>query len=304
MSGMPRRRAVVVAGWVGAALVLAVGLAGCSRSAQNGDPTKLHQQAEAALTRWDQAVAAAGGTSAFVAVGELTGMIGGDWGPVLADSGKLALMAGDFEAVGSLPSDPPPDGKVQWPDGSTRTVGLISAQQALADVKADSAGSCKECVPLKVTSAQLTTGNVQTEHGLAVAPVWEFRLQDTDVRISRVAVAHLVKVVPPPYDPNDAPQGISIDLATGTAAGRELTVSFTGASTDSGSCGSDYTAEAVESSTAIVAIVTEHPHAGLPGACDDVGYIRTATVELSAPLGNRAVLEVTQGLPVSVTLTP
>jgi hypothetical protein len=39
-------------------------------------------------------------------------------------------------------------------------------------------------------------------------------------------------------------------------------------------------------------------------ACDLVGYRREATVQLAAPLGDRAVLEVKQGLPVPVTLTP
>jgi len=50
--------------------------------------------------------------------------------------------------------------------------------------------------------------------------------------------------------------------------------------------------------------VTEHPHFGLSWACTAVGAFRTADATLSAPLGNRAVLEVTQGMPVSVTLTP
>ncbi len=307
MSGRPRRSGVVAAlGWVGAAIVVAVGLSGCSRPTQNGDPAKLQEQARAALARWDQAVAAAGGESAFVATGQLT-LMTGDWGPdpSFGDNGKIALMAGDFEVNASLPSDTPPDGQVRWQDGSTRTVGLISAQQALADVKAEGSGPCPECVPLKVTGAQLTTAEIQTGRGPSVAPVWEFTLQGTDTTIQHLAVAHLVKVVPPAFDPNDPPQGISIRSATGSASGLELTVSFEGAPEDAGgTCGSDYTAQAVESSTAVVVIVTEHPHSGLPGACSAVGAIRTAGATLSKPLGDRAALEVTQGMPVSLTLTP
>jgi hypothetical protein len=137
-----------------------------------------------------------------------------------------------------------------------------------------------------------------------VAPVWEFTLQGTAVRVTRVAIADRVSVLPPPWDPNNAPVGISIESATGTVAGRQLTVAFTGAP-DPGSqpCGSDYTAEAVESPTAIVVIVTEHPHSAFGEACLDVGARRTAEVELSAPLGERAVLEVKEGRPVAVTLT-
>jgi hypothetical protein len=110
-------------------------------------------------------------------------------------------------------------------------------------------------------------------------------------------------VVPPRWDPNNPPVGISIDSATGTVGGRQLTVAFTGAPApgDQG-CGADYTAEAVESPMAVVVIVTEHPH-GLFEACTGVGARRTAEVELSAPLGDRAVLEVKEGRPVAVLLT-
>ena len=69
------------------------------------------------------------------------------------------------------------------------------------------------------------------------------------------------------------------------------------------SCGADYTAEAVESDTAIVVIVHEHPNPG-GGACALVGATRTAKVTLASPLGKRAVLEIKEGRPVPVTLGP
>ena len=70
MSGKSRRSGVLAGvGWVGATVVLAAGLAACSRPATaNGDPAKVQREAQAALARWDQAVAVAGGESAFVAV--------------------------------------------------------------------------------------------------------------------------------------------------------------------------------------------------------------------------------------------
>ena len=304
-----RTRVLAAVGWIAAAVVLAAGLAACARPAtQNGDPAKIRQQAQAALNRWDKAVAAAGGEAAFVAVGELTLMIGDDWGPdpQVGSNDKIALMSGDFEATVSLPADTPPDGQVKWQAGSTRTVGVISAQQALADMKAEGAatGPCKECTPLKITGAQLTTGTFQTGNGPAVAPAWEFTLEGTPVKIQHLAVSNLVKVVPPAWDENNQPQGIPIRSAATKAGGLTLTATFEGASSEGGSCGSDYTAEAVESGTAVVVIVTEHPHFGVSVACDAVGYFRTADATLAAPLGNRAVLEVTQGMPVSVTLTP
>jgi hypothetical protein len=235
-------------------------------------------------------------------VGELTGQVG-DWELAVGDNNKPALMAGLIEAAASLPAATPPNWELRWQDGSSATVRLISAQQALSELKAEGSGSCPDCVPLQITGAKLTDGQVQTSRGPAEAPVWEFTLQGTAVMVTQVAIADRVTVVPPPWDPNDPPVGISIDSATAAAGGRQLTVSFTGApGPGDRPCGADYTAEAVESQTAVVVIVTEHTN-GLPVPCSAVGAIRTAAVELSAPLGERTVLEVREGLPVAALLT-
>jgi hypothetical protein len=286
-----------------AAVALAAGTSGCGLLPSRDDSARLHQQAQAALTRWTDAVAAVGGQSAFIPVGELTGQVG-DWEEAVGDNNKPALMAGLFEAVVTLPTETPPDGDLRRQDGSIATVPLISAQKALSDLKADAAGSaCPECVPLQITAVRLTTGPVDTSRGPAVAPVWEFTVQGTAVRVTRVAIADRVTVVPPPWDSSDPPAGISIESATGTVAGRQLAVAFTGApDTGDKPCGADYTAEAVESPTAVVVIVTEHRH-GFGEACTLVGARRTAEAELSAPLGERAVLEVREGRPVAVLLT-
>lgn len=66
----------------------------------------------------------------------------------------------------------------------------------------------------------------------------------------------------------------------------------------------DYTAEAVESDLAVVVIVTRHPRVGLGEACTAVGARRTATATLVAPLGDRVVLDLQQGAPVSLVLAP
>jgi hypothetical protein len=294
MTGRLRRLGIV------AALALAAGTSGCGLL-----PSRDDSEAQAALTRWADAVTAAGGQSAFVPVGELTGQVG-DWEEAVGSNNKMTLMAGLVEAAISLPAETPPDGQLRWQDGTTETVRLLSAQGALAGLKADATGSsCPECVPLQITAARLTTGPVDTSRGPAVAPVWEFTLQGTAVWVTRVAIADRVSVVPPPWDPNNAPVGISIDSANGTVGGQHLTVGFTGApgAGDQG-CGADYTAEAVESPTAVVVIVTEYPHSAFFGeSCTAVGAFRTAEVALSVPLGERAVLEVKEGRPVAVLLT-
>ena len=301
MAGRPLLRHGLVA-----TVLLVTGLSGCGLAGlvpPNGDSTRLHQQAQAALTRWADAVAVAGGPSAFVPVGDLTAQVG-DWEEPVGDNNKQALMAGLVEAAVSLPTERPPDGQLRWPDGSTDTVRLNSAQDALAGLKADATGSgCPTCVPLQITAARLTSGSVETSRGPVQAPVWEFTLKGTLVRLTRVAIGASVTVAPPPWDPNDSPVGISIDSASETPSGLELMVEFVGApGPGDQACGADYTAEAVESSLAVVVIVTEHPNIGL-GGCSAVGALRTAEVRLTAPLGARAVLEVKQGLPVAVSLT-
>jgi hypothetical protein len=281
-----------------AAIAIAPVLAGCLGSAD--DPAKLQQQAHAALARWADAVAAAGGQSPVVLVGERTGQVG-DWELAVGDN-KQALMAGMVVADPSLPAEVPPDGVVRWQDGTTVSVPLISAQQAVAAIQTGTE-PCSDCTPLRITGSRLTTGPIATSRGPATGPVWEFTVQGTAVRVTRVAIANPITVVPPPWDANDPPVGLAIDSASGTVGGRQLTVAFGGAPPGDQPCGEDYTAEAVESDLAVVVVVTRHPHVTI-GACAGVGAPRTAAVDLASPLGERAVLEVQQGLPVPVVLTP
>ena len=155
---------------------------------------------------------------------------------------------------------------------------------------------------LLVTAAQLTSGPIQTSRGPATAPIWEFTVEGTDVKVTRVAIANPVVVAAP--GEGDPQLGLAIDSASGSVGGTELTVAFIGAP-DPGDkpCGEDYTAEAVESDLAVVVIVTRHPHATI-GACTLAGAPRTATATLAAPLGDRVVLDFQQGTPVPVVLAP
>ncbi|GAA2643859.1 hypothetical protein GCM10010399_92280 [Dactylosporangium fulvum] len=44
-------------------------------------------------------------------------------------------------------------------------------------------------MPLQVTGARLSTARIQTTRGPATVPAWEYTLQGTAVRLTRVAVA-------------------------------------------------------------------------------------------------------------------
>jgi len=297
-----------------ASVVLAAAASGCGWTP--GPPTslsesdKLQQQAQAALTRWADVVAAAHGDQGVVLVGDLTAQVG-DWEPAVGDN-KGALMAGRVEAAASLPAATGGEGTVTWQDGTTTSVPAISAQQAVAGIRADApaVGDCPDCVPLQITGARLTSGPVTTNRGSAMAPVWELTLRGTAVKVTRVAIADPIRVALPPWDrvpwgnAEDRPAGIPIDSATTTVGQQELTVSFVGLPLPADQpCGADYPAETVESSLAVVVIVAARPN-GAADACDAAWVRRTTSVTLAAPLGLRTVLEITQGRPVPVRVTP
>lgn len=264
---------------------------------------RLHQQAHDALQRWADAVRRSGGAS-ITFVGDLTGQIG-NWEAAVGENNKSALYAGLVEAPHGLSGDLPAGGVVRWLDGSTVDVRVLSAADTLGALVAAATSKCDHCQPIEVTDASQATGLVDTSRGPANAPIWVYSIAGSKVKVTRVAVDESVTVDPPPWDANNPPEGVRIDSATGSQSSKKLTVTFV-ASPDGADkpCGADYTAEAVESELAVVVIVQEHPYDGPREsglACDLVGAIRTAKVTLEAPLGNRVVLDVQQGLPVSVT---
>ena len=293
--------------WTSFTIAALIALAGCVQvPAQSTGPVPAdpeHAQALAALQRWAAAVEARGGSSSFVPVGELTGQIG-EWEEPVGENNKLALLSGVLELGTALPDDTP-DAVITWNDGSKETVRTVSASTAFAALKS-AAQPCPECVPLIVTGARRSTASFETNRGPATAPTWEFALKGTRVIVTRIAVDvdDAVTVVPPPWDANNAPVGLSVEKATRSADDMELTVEFVGSpETGDKPCGADYTAEAVESDTAVVVIVASHG-GQFGAACNLAGAYRTATAKLARPLGDRAVLEVKEGLPVPVVAAP
>jgi hypothetical protein len=266
----------------------------------------------AVLARWERAVAAAGGPPAVVPVGDLTGQIG-NWEEAVGSNNKRALMAGLVFAESALTSSAPASGTVTWADGTTATVPVIGAQDAIASIASSvvggPAGICNGCTPLTAVAADLDTRDFMTTRGSATGPTWVFTIRGTAAKVTRLAIAKAVSV--PPLD--DAPGGaLGIDAAAGRVGGTTLTVTFVGApETADKPCGEDYTAEAVESAAAITVIVTRHPYTGpyptVNGgviACSAVGFTRTATAALAEPIGDRAVLDPATGQPVTLTLEP
>jgi hypothetical protein len=302
-SGMRGRTPFIAV--VAAALVMS----GCARhpvpaGPAPDQPARIEQQARDALARWDRAIGGTGGP-AFVPTQGLIQQVG-EWEGETGYNNKPALDAGLLTLAVVLPGTAPPAGTVRWDDGTILAVPVAPATEAYHRILRTGQGSCPSCTPLVVTGATLTTMRLSTSRGTATVPAWEYTLRGTAVRIGYVAVdpTRTVEITPPPWDATDPPAGTSVDSAAVSADGRRLTLHFVGSpGPASQPCGADYTARAVESDRAVVAIVEEHGYTGPnpPQACTLIGAERTATLELSRPLGDRAVLEVRQGLPVPVT---
>jgi len=311
------RTGIRPSGTVAGTMLVGLLLAGCASPVfapggsgappSNDDPRprdRVHQQAQDALVRWADAVRESGGASVTF-VGALTSQIG-SWEADVGESNKAALDAGAVESVTELATDTPSRREVKWLDGTKVDVKVLSAATTLEALVASGSGSCPDCSPLRVTEATLATGLVETSRGPAEAPMWVYGIAGSSVRITRVAVDDSVVVHPPPWNADDPPEGISAMWAVGAEDARRLEVGFIGAEEDgSQPCGADYEAEAVESDLAVVIIITGTSRldpAALPSAvlCRLVGHTRTIEVRLDAPLGDRAVLEVREGLPVPV----
>jgi hypothetical protein len=302
-----RRMARVMAGIVGALLVASLAAACATptrapsdtgvplRSAAAEPADRLQAQAQGALERWAEAVRENGGAS-IVFEGPLTSQIG-TWEEDVAENNKSALDAGMVETSTALSEARPGRREVKWVDGTRIEVDVFSAQQALDELVGAANADCEGCEPLHVTEANLATGLVETSEGPAEVPMWVYSLRDTGVRITRVAVDAGVSVDPPPWDAEDPPLGVSIQTAVGEAGSKELEVQFVG--TDE-RCGVEHDVEAVESELAVVVIIEARQGPDGAQPCPPGAGLITVTVKLDAKLGERAVLEIRQGLPVPV----
>ena len=139
------------------ALLATIALAGCAFVPGATDPAAAHQRAQAVLSKWADAVAAAGANAKVTPVGELTGQVG-DWEEAVGDNNKRALMAGMVAFANPLSDEAPPDGEVTWQDGTTTKVPLLAAQQAIVAIENTAEAPCSDCAMLLVTDARLTSG--------------------------------------------------------------------------------------------------------------------------------------------------
>ena len=255
------------------------------------------RRADAVRERWEQFLAGQpDGTIVFTT--DLAD--GGGWRGREANDQKVAALSGLFEATVPLSTETPPPSVVRWADRPEQAVELISGAEALgAMIREFRAGgsSCAECRQLQVVGARLVTVDTMTARGPASVPAWQFEFAPRDEPLEPMTfVAVRDAVTPTEFEP-EPEYGGDIGAAYGRPGDTTVTVGVIGSA-----CTKGYAGEAVESDSAIVGLITslDPPRAAgaSPQACIALGVYYPVELALSAPLGDRMVLDLATGYPV------
>jgi hypothetical protein len=223
----------------------------------------------------------------------------GDPQKFLDGQAKLDYISGEFDGPASLPAGP----------SSANGYAVITADAALALLRSQLHGGFSGATPsqpaarLTITEVRFGSGTFATDRGDMTLPAWLFTFTRAEGTVSVLAVAPTA-IWSAPGQATPTQGGSSINGGTVGADQRTLTVSLIGAAAGTGPCTSSYALTLTESSTAVVATVTEVSH-GSPGTvCDLVGHLRKVSAVLDTPLGNRVLLDAVTGQPVEAIGAP
>jgi len=212
---------------------------------------------------------------------------------------KADVGNGDLVFTGLAPSRGPA-AVVTWPDGSTMKVPVLSEPRTFGELT--SSRECPACVttPLDVTAATPTTLPVATSRGIAKVPAWAFTLKGVSGPVIQAALPPGSYVTPgstgSPSRARLAAVGTEFTGALSAAVsadGRTLTLQLFG-----GPCDATWGGLETEVDGAVVIGGWENdPNPDAP--CSAVGIVLTTTVRLSAPLGDRVIIDAWTGQPAS-----
>jgi hypothetical protein len=215
-----------------------------------------------------------------------------------SDEDKEAFINGDLVFTGALPTATPP-GIVTWPDGTTMKVPVLNEGQAFRELT--SSRQCPDCVttPLDVTAARPAALEVATSRGRASVPAWSFTLRGVSTPVIQAALPPGSYVTPDTYGTPAEKLGplgsgfVGAATATVSADGRTLTLGLPGSP-----CDTTWGGLVTETGGAIVVGGwMRNPDPGQ--ACAAVLVLRSATVRLAAPVGDRVILDAAAGQPVT-----
>jgi len=210
---------------------------------------------------------------------------------------KLAFVNGDLVYTGPPPSGTPA-AVVTWADGSTMKVPVLSEAQVFGELTGSR--QCPGCAttPLDVTAARPATMDVATSRGTATVPAWAFTLKGVSAPVIEAALPSGSYVTPDSYAGTSAEKlrplgagfvgGVTV---TPSPDGRTLTVELGGSPCDA-------TWGGLVDEVGGVVVVGGWMHNPNPDQpCAAMLVMRKVTVRLTAPLGDRVVLDAATGGP-------
>ncbi|AUG76620.1 hypothetical protein CFP65_1741 [Kitasatospora sp. MMS16-BH015] len=214
---------------------------------------------------------------------------------------QRAFLRGQLEPRAALPPyGPAPTATVVWADGSTLALPALGSAESLRFLMDDDAPCQDGCHPIPVTAVRPGTRQMPTSRGQATIPVWEFTLAGYPQAFTYPAVAPQQSPGPTP-----APGATPSPVVPGAMGAGWTSVSADGltlhGSVDLG-CTESVSTEVYETDTAVVPIVHVRPVSPPDGTiCTGVGGGPSLRdFSLSRPLGARAVLDLSTGLPQSM----
>jgi hypothetical protein len=200
---------------------------------------------------------------------------------------KVAAYCNKFVLSSGLvmPADVPSSATATWPSGVRFSYHAISASAAFKGLTRPVSGGSCDAPALTVSAVRWGVApEYFTDRGLAAISSWLFDVDGVGTfGYPGIEAAALWK------------GGRVEDLVTSnlgaveSSDGLTLTLNFVGAAEGTGPCTADYTASVAESASAVAVALEAFEHGS--GACTAMGYPRTLTVHLEAPLGGRVLVD-------------
>jgi hypothetical protein len=258
------------------------------RGAEQHAAQAFDQRAAQVVQQWSGTAMAKAWTSGFVPLQELL---------VPPPTPTFSYSTGTVTISAAAPPAPPASGHVRFADGDTLTVPLESWADASSDFQTTSGfPACPAPLPqsaplcsLTITRIALGTTMLWTSRGEARVPAWLMTVSQLPGPIARVAVPLSAMVAAPPAQ-RVFPTGVNETTSLDSVDGARISVTLL-----TGTCDEDIQARTYETPTAVVIGAI---HASKDEICTLEGHATSASVTLRAPLGNRALLDISTGYPL------
>jgi hypothetical protein len=198
---------------------------------------------------------------------------------------KEAYISGHFTVATTLPSS----------SSTWKQQPLITAAQALADLRSSPPGAPSTSTYLLVTEVHLGTATFSTDRGQRPLPAWLFTFAGVRNPASVLAIAPADRWPKAPREP-DHTQNLVAKIAPD---GHTITITFIGAAAGTGPCDAQYKADTAQSSSAVLISIRELPgsvkqlssSSTIAEACASIGYQRAVTIELTPALAGRVLID-------------